>query len=274
MSTQFSRLRCPACTAELSFSPIGEGPAAARGTLACEACTSDYEVRHGLPNLVYPAAEALPEMDRAFLSQYERVARSYDRTLRLLMLCFGMWEPRARRRALIDPLELSPSDSVLEVGVGTGSNLPLIAARVGPRSTIHAMDLSPGMLAVARAKAARRKLNVEFALANAAHLPYPDSVFDAVLHFGGINTFGDKEGAIAEMVRVAKPGARVVIGDEGLAPGREHTRVGKWVVKHNKLFSNKPPEELFPAAAGTVQVNWTWRGLFYVLRVTIPTDDR
>jgi len=266
---QTSYLRCPACIGELGFTPNAEGTAAA-GTLTCRACNSDYEVDYGLPNLVHPTGDALPEMDRAFLSQYERVARSYDRTLRALMLCFGMWEPRARRQELVDPLSLGPGDSVLEAGVGTGSNLPHIAAQVGPRSTIHAMDLSPGMLAVARAKAARHKLNVTFALGNAAYLPYPDSAFDAVLHFGGINTFGDKRRAIAEMLRVAKPGGRVVIGDEGLAPGREHTRVGRFALRQNKLFANKPPVDLYPSEVGPVHLHWIWRGLFYVLKVTLP----
>ncbi len=50
--------------------------------------------------------------------------------------------------------------------------------------------------------------NVILIRANASHLPFPDNIFDAVFHVGGINTFEEKELAVREMVRVAKRGAK------------------------------------------------------------------
>lgn len=138
-----------------------------------------------------------------------RLASSYDRTARLGLLLLGIWEPRTRRRDLIAPLELKRGDWVLEMGAGTGSNLLIIAAQIGKEGRLFALDLSPGMLAVAREKLARKRLEAEFVLGNGAYLPYKDDMFDAVFHFGGINTFGEKQRAIAEMVRVAKPGANL-----------------------------------------------------------------
>lgn len=117
------------------------------------------------------------------------------------------------------------------------------------------------MLAAARKKLKRRGIEAEFVLGNAAYL----DLFDAVLHFGGINTFGDKERAIAEMVGVAKPGAKILIGDEGLAPGKEKTRFGKWLLRQNSLFANKPPKELVPDGVGDLQLRWIWRGMFYIM---------
>ena len=90
-------------------------------------------------------------------------------------------------------------------------------------------------------------------------------LFDAVLHFGGINTFGEKERAIAEMVRVAKPGAKIVIGDEGLAPGKEKTWFGRRLLKMNTLFANKPPVDLLPENVEDFNLRWIWRGTFYVM---------
>ena len=45
-------------------------------------------------------------------------------------------------------------------------------------------------------------------------MPFHDHKFDAVLSIGGFNHFNDPEGALREMVRVAKPGARIVVSDE------------------------------------------------------------
>ncbi|MBT9166533.1 MAG: hypothetical protein DDT25_01221 [Chloroflexi bacterium] len=111
----------------------------------------------------------------------------------------------------------------------------------------------------------KNRIEAEFSLSNAAYLPYGNDTFDAVLHFGGINTFGEKAKAIAETVRVAKPGAKIVIGDEGLAPGKEKTRFGRWLLKKNTLFANKPPLEALPANIEDSNLRWIWRGLFYVI---------
>ncbi|MGC9018926.1 MAG: methyltransferase domain-containing protein [Candidatus Bipolaricaulaceae bacterium] len=259
-------LRCPACGGGLNLEDEErEGLEVLSGKLTCRECKRGYEIAHGLPNLVYPEPKKLPEMDAKFLEQYERIASRYDRDIRRMALCLGIWEPRARRRELVEPLELKPGHWVLEVGAGTGSNLVTIAEQVGKGGKLFALDLSPGMLAVAREKLKRRGIEAEFALGNAAYLPYKDELFDAVLHFGGINTFGEKGRAIAEMVRVAKPGAKIVIGDEGLAPGKERTRFGRWLLKQNRLFASKPPKELIPNEATEFRLRWVWRGTFYIM---------
>jgi len=269
-------LCCPACKGELELRPEEQkGHSVVSGRLVCRKCEKDYEVAYGLPNLVHPEPEKLPDIDRQFLDQYQRVAASYDRTLRLMMLLGALWEPRARRRDLIAPMELKPADRVLEVGAGTGSNLPLIAQKLGTEGKLFAMDLSPGMLAVARQKLTRRGIDAEFCLGNAGYLPYKDGLFDAVLHFGGLNTFGEKDRALAEIVRVTRPRGKIVIGDEGLAPGKEKSRFGRWLLKHNTLYANKPPMDLLPDGITDVDLKWIWRGLFYVIsfRKAVPVEE-
>jgi len=259
-------LCCPACKGELELKPEErEESIVVSGRLGCGKCDREYEIAYGLPNLVHPEPEKLPDIDRQFLDQYQRIAASYDRIIRLMMLAGALWEPRARRRDLVAPLELKPGDLVLEVGAGTGSSLPLIADRIGRAGKLFAMDLSPGMLAVAREKMARKGIPAEFGLGNAGYLPYRDGLFDAILHFGGINTFGEKERALAEIVRVARPGGKIVIGDEGLVPGKEKTRFGRWLLKQNTLYANKPPMDLLPDGITDVDLRWIWRGLFYVI---------
>jgi ubiquinone/menaquinone biosynthesis C-methylase UbiE/uncharacterized protein YbaR (Trm112 family) len=259
---------CPACRGGLELK-AGEYTRSKvlSGELQCQGCSRSYKIDYGLPNLVYPDPEGLPEIDAKFLKQYERIAASYDLTIRWgALLLFGVWEPRTRKLDLIQPLELAPGDRVLEVGAGTGSNLPIIAKQIGEEGKLFALDLSPGMLAVARERLKRKGIEAEFTLGNGAYLPYKDDMFDAVLHFGGINTFGEKTKAIAEIVRVAKPGARIVIGDEGLAPAKEKTIHGRLLLKLNSLYANKPPTQLVPEQIESFCLKWIFRGTFYVMQ--------
>ena len=119
------------------------------------------------------------------------------------------------------------------------------------------MDISKGMLTYAKTKMHRRQWeNIELSQANAAYLPYKDGIFDAVMHVGGINTFGDKKRALQEMVRVAKPKAKIVIVDEGLAPAKEKTFMGKFLLKMNALYRCKPPTQLLPKNIENLKVKW------------------
>lgn len=125
-------LRCPYTGAALEL----EGP---------ELVTADgrrYPVVDGMPHLLDP--EQVAAIDRSFQEQYTAAqARNYDRMLRLFSLFMGCWEPAERRR-MVDLLDLSPGARVLEVSVGTGANLPLIARRLRDKGEIVALDLSVG----------------------------------------------------------------------------------------------------------------------------------
>jgi len=63
-------------------------------------------------------------------------------------------------------------------------------------------------------KLRRWGLQGDLFLGNAECLPFADSSFDVVFHVGGINFFNDRAKAIREMIRVAKPGSRILIADE------------------------------------------------------------
>lgn len=134
-------------------------------------------------------------------------------------LFFGARSPWAAgfRRRMIERLDLKKGDKVLEVSIGTGSNLPYIHEKVGHTGKIYGLDISEGMLEKCRANAGKEKIQVELKVGNASErLPYPDNSFDAVLNFGAFNFFADKKRALKEMIRVAKPDAKIVVGDETL----------------------------------------------------------
>ena len=187
-------LRCPACAGVL---------AARRESLDCAGCGAGYPVRDGVPDLVYPPV--LAEQDKRWQEEYDGLAESYDEITRQLALWLEA-DLAAVRERLPAGLDLRPGQTVLEVSVGTGANLPAIARGLGGHGRIVALDLSPGMVRVARRKAAALAgagpaqpaagggapaaakagtLRLDFVLANGSHLPFASSTFDAVLHVGG-----------------------------------------------------------------------------------------
>lgn len=108
--------------------------------------------------------------------------------------------------SLVDFAEISSGESVLDVACGTG----VVAITAGRRGAdVRGMDLSPALLEDARRNAAVINADIEFLEGDVEALPYADASFDVVLsQFGHI--FAPRpELAIAEMLRVLKPGGRI-----------------------------------------------------------------
>ena len=116
---------------------------------------------------------------RDISAKYDRFARWYDRLEGILNL-LGL--SRLRRMLL-----RQASGKVLEVAVGTGKNLSYYP----PDCRIIALDLSKGMLSVARRRAAKLSMHVFFSLADAEALPFSDKSFDAVVSSLSTCTFSD-----------------------------------------------------------------------------------
>ena len=113
---------------------------------------------------------------------------------------------------LVDLLALPPTPRILDVGCGSGALDRLLARRLGGTARVDAMDLNPFFLAEAKALAAKEGLaeRIEFVKGSATQLPFPDATFDAAFSVTVLEEC-DADLAIAEMVRVAKPGARIGI---------------------------------------------------------------
>ncbi len=102
--------------------------------------------------------------------------------------------------------QLVPGEAVLDIGTGTGV-VAITAARAGARVT--GLDLTPALLEAARENSLIARQNIVWTEGDAEHLPYPDDSFDVVVsQFGHI--FAPRpDVAIAEMLRVLKPGGRI-----------------------------------------------------------------
>lgn len=107
-------------------------------------------------------------------------------------------------------LEIREGSRVLEMSVGTGWNLRFLPTTV----TYFGLDISIGMLRRCQRNLVQWGRDAFLVQGAAEHLPFVDGAFDAVLHLGGVNFFRNQAAALKEMVRVAKPGTKVVVVDE------------------------------------------------------------
>jgi len=117
---------------------------------------------------------------------------------------FARWAPD-----LIEAAGVRPGGRVLDVACGTGAVTRVLSQRVGPQGTVVALDINPGMLAVARSVAPGP--NIEWREGSAISMPLPDGTFDNVLCQQGLQFFPDKPAALSEMRRVLKSGGRLAV---------------------------------------------------------------
>jgi len=103
---------------------------------------------------------------------------------------------------------------VLDLGSGAGTDSLVAAQMVGPEGSVVGIDMTPEMLAKARAAAAELGVrNVEFVEAEAESLPFADGSFDVIISNGVIDLIPDKDAVFVELSRVLAPGGRIQIAD-------------------------------------------------------------
>ena len=145
-------------------------------------------------------------------AMFDRIAARYDAMNRVLS--FGL--DRGWRRRTVRALQLGAAPRVLDLATGTG-DLAIDIARMHPDAAVIGLDPSREMLAVARAKLARRGLTDRIALVrgDAQHLPYRDREMDAATIAFGIRNVPDRPAGLREMARVVRRGGRVAILELG-----------------------------------------------------------
>lgn len=148
------------------------------------------------------------------------------------LLTFG--HIRQLRMLTVDLAELKPGEKILDVGCGTGGVTLPAKSRVGPSGQASGIDPAPEMIAVAKKKAARAGLDIDFRLGVIEALPYPDSTFDVVtsslmMHHLPAHLQGK---GLAEITRVLKPGGRLLIADMMRPDESLHARLFAFLTLH------------------------------------------
>lgn len=125
----------------------------------------------------------------------------------------GKWRELRQRTATL--ARIQAGEQVLDVGCGTGTLALEVARHVGRAGRVTGIDPGTQQIARARAKAARRHVPIEFQTGVIEQLPFPDQTFDVVLSTLMMHHLPAplKRQGLAEIVRVLKPGGRLVIAD-------------------------------------------------------------
>jgi ubiquinone/menaquinone biosynthesis C-methylase UbiE len=147
-------------------------------------------------------AAILDQFSRQAVPFSQQPAHSHDAFLHLLLEMSGV----------------GPEDNVLDVACGPGLVACAFAARA---KHVTGIDLTPAM--IARAKEVQReqgRTNLTWQLGNVLPLPFPDAAFSLVVTRYTFHHFLDPQAVFAEMVRVCRPGGRVLVADIAMAPGK------------------------------------------------------
>jgi SAM-dependent methyltransferase len=184
-------LRCLDCSAALS------------GLDRCPGCGRPYPESGGIVSAIGP----LTGRNRVACTFYDGPGWARFRPWERLFLRVQGGEARARRQ-ILRHLPSHPSARVLEVGIGDGANMPLVA----PGWIAYGVDLA--MTPLGDCLIREPGMSGRLARAEAEALPFDDGTFDACWSIGGFNYFRDHAAALLEMKRVTRPGGTLIVADE------------------------------------------------------------
>ena len=167
----------------------------------------DYQLKDGIYSFI--DENRLTGDNQKYNKLYDKIAWSYNLSQRL----YFWWKYDGEwnfRRPFLNELNISDDDNVLEISTGTADNFRFL----NKNANYVGLDISMGMLKQAKKHLKRWGMSSTLVHAEGENLPFDDNSFDVVFHCGGINYFNDKKRAIDEMIRVAKPGTKLLIVDE------------------------------------------------------------
>jgi ubiquinone/menaquinone biosynthesis C-methylase UbiE len=247
-------LCCPICHSELSLREESSDGNVEEGCLLCSHCKQSFPITRGIPRFI--RREQLSGLNRRLAGYYDRLSLVYAFFTKVAFLPMG--GERKARKEILDRLELD-GGRVLEVSIGPGVNLPYLfeSPKVGE---VYGLDIAWGQLARCRSFVHRRGWAVDLFLGAAEALPFKEACFDSVFHIGGINFFSDKKQAIEEMIRVARPGTKIVIADETERVARLYDRTPGFSRSHEgKKVDIAVSVQLVPGTMEDIRVDDLWK---------------
>ena len=161
------------------------------------------------PNLRSAEASWASEMPEAPAPEIDSLAKAYRRWRSSPL---GRITDRLEQALLIELAGAASGKMLLDVGCGDGA---LAIAFAGRGALVTGIDADPEMLALARARSIEHSAPTHLLLGRVEQLPFADGQFDIVLASALLCLVPDRRRAVAEMVRVLKPGGRLVIGELG-----------------------------------------------------------
>ena len=199
---------------------------------------------------------------------YQSGAKFYDFTT-ILYRMIGL-RMKAYRSLAIKKLSLQRGDCVIELGCGTGLNFPFLMERIGEEGRLIGVDLTPGMLKIARDRVERSGWkNVELIQSDIAVYDFPEDV-NGVLATGLFGYIAEYDSVIKTVSKALVPGGHLVILD-GKQPGRLPFWLFKIVLRLGRPFGFTPeyfkvrPWESVERYFQKTSIEQKYGGLIYIL---------
>lgn len=177
-------------------------------------------------------------------------------------------------RAIVTAADLQSGQSILDIGGGSGEPSLTLSAIVGESGRVTYTDPAAGMVQTARDEAERRGLsNITFHQSPAERLPFPDNTFDVVVGRLSAMFFVDPKSALGEILRVTKPGGRIVLLVWGSREANPFFSVISEVL--NQFVPAEPEDEDAPTAfrfarPGKLATVFADAGAIEVTEETVP----
>lgn len=204
---------------------------------------------------VVPYKEERSGKKEQVAKMFDNISSNYDFLNHFLSLGIDiLW----RKKAIKQLRALNPKQ-LLDVATGTG-DFAIEALKLNPDKIIG-VDISEGMLDMGRKKMKERKLDdrIELIYGDSENLPFDENKFDGVIVAFGVRNFENLENGLAEMLRVVRPGGKVVIL-EFSKPARFPfkqlysfyfkfvlPKIGRWISRDNAAYSYLPESvQAFP----------------------------
>lgn len=186
---------------------------------------------------------------------FDNISRDYDFLNHFLSLGIDIiW----RRKAIKYLRDINPKQ-ILDVATGTG-DFAIEALKLNP-DKVTGVDISEGMLEVGRQKMKDKSYDdrIELRYGDSEKLPFEENKFDAVIVAFGVRNFENLEHGLAEMLRVVRPGGKVVVlefSKPGKFPFKQLynfyfkfvlPKIGRWVSKDSSAYTYLPESvQAFP----------------------------
>jgi ubiquinone/menaquinone biosynthesis C-methylase UbiE/uncharacterized protein YbaR (Trm112 family) len=268
-------LCCPVCRGRLSYEGEIENEIIKGRVLYCGGCNQEYPVEEGIPRFI--KSEKLVGLNKEFEKSYNKISYIYDSHFTKAYLKKHFWsssgEEKARKE-VVERLEINRYSRVLETAIGSGDNIPCFSENAR-KGGVYGLDISIGMLKQCLRNLKKWKCEAELFLGNAEELPFRDESFDVVFHLGGMNFFNEKKKAVEEMIRVARPGTKIIIAcetEKAIETNKTGIRFafGRRLVKKMLRFDSKDMRKLVPDNMLEIRFEQIWEGNGYLIEFRKP----
>jgi len=226
-----------------------------------------YEMQKNNSVIKFVDNTSISGNNQKYMKMYNWMSSVYDFSENIVGKLKYKNEVEILRCSLMSKIEWKNNLTVLYVSIGTGQDLRFIPDNINLDTLdFVGIDLSLGMLRKCR-KNYKSKTNITLINCNAEELPFVDDCFDIVFHVGGINFFNNIKSAINEMVRVAKPGCKILIADETQDFIESQYKKNAFTKKHyaKEIFDLSKIEKCIPENVIEKNTELLWNNQFYAI---------